>query len=133
MLKKWNVYSEDPRYSNLDLDWPSAVTAIAADLILHANYDRPPRTFGDWALISERFGLELHVAPVRGGGAVLMEDMLVVAPGQNLRETFRRIAHELGEHVLLSEYAAPFHYPYTGQDSRLDRHEVAQRLEWMLT
>ena len=76
----------------------------------------------------QRFLRELYIVRTHGRSrGVLYEDVLVVKWTSEQKQLFSRIAHELGEYLLCSEWEPPVCVPPT--DPERQRHDLARLLE----
>lgn len=101
---------------------------ILLTLVAGQNRNHLPRTVAEWQEVAARFGVELYVVPARSHRTgVLLEDVIVIAETPDRRELQSRIAHELAEYLLVSEWEAPYVYPCG--DIVKARHELSRLFE----
>ena len=108
--------------------WNREVLHLLVEIIHRANYNRPPLTADDWHTVAERFCLQLSIERVRSRQeGVLLDDIITVRWHHHPAVVCRRIAHEIAEHLLKSEWEAPYHIP--AQDTDRERHQIARTVE----
>lgn len=97
-------------------------------LIRRANFGSWPQSIDDWTLVAERFRLHLYVdySRVRRPG-VLYNRVIVVRWSPSLASMCERIAHEIAEYLLHSEWEAPYVVP-SGNDDQ-ERHALSRMIE----
>jgi hypothetical protein len=100
-------------------------------LFRQANANRAPGSINEWERVARRFLCDLHVVCVscRQRG-VVMDEVIVVRRAACEQETVRRIAHELAEYLLSSEWEPPYCCPC--MDTARERHHIARLVEGRL-
>jgi hypothetical protein len=111
--------------------WSREVLHLLNELIHRANYNRPPHSADDWHTVAERFCLSVSIERVRSRQqGVLLDDIIVVRSSPRPTVICRRIAHEIAEYLLKSEWEAPYHVPV--HDTEQERHRIARTVENLL-
>ena len=111
--------------------WSNDVLPLLVELIHRANHNRPPETPDDWHTVAERFCLCVCIERARSRQeGVLLDDLIVVRASPSPTLLCRRIAHEIIEYLLKSEWESPYRIG-TG-DTERERHRIARTVENLL-
>jgi hypothetical protein len=110
--------------------WRYEVLDLTLSLIYRAGHTRWPQSLDDWSDVADRFCLRLVIARALHPN-VLMDNTIVVRASSRPHQMTRRIAHEITEYLLTSEWEAPYHVP--PEETAQARHRIAQTVENLLS
>ena len=93
-------------------EWECYLEQLVIDCIVEAARGHMPSTAEGWTRVARRMGLKVHSLQL-SFGACLIED-LVIWNARRPELAARYIAHEVVEHILLSDHAGrpPVHQPH---------------------
>ena len=81
-----------------------------------------PTTVEDWQNVATHYAADLHIVQARGSVGVTLDEIIVVRESSNQGILNRRIAHEMTEYLLTTEYSEPF-------IDQVSRHQIASQVE----
>lgn len=108
--------------------WRHDVLDLCLSLIYRAGR-RWPQSLDDWRDVADRLCLTLVLARALHP-TVLMDKAIVIRSSSRPHQVTRRIAHEITEYLLTSEWEAPYHVP--PEDAEAARHQIARCVENLL-
>ena len=110
-------------------EWRTEVAELVAELVRRANYGTYPRTQAEWKGVARRLSLNLRVVTASSQvGAYLVDDVIVVQFSPCRAVVCRRMAHEIAEYLLCTEWEPPYRYT-SASDDIVERHDVARKVE----
>lgn len=91
--------------------WERSVGSVVISTIAIANYGRWPRSLDEWVSVALRHGLYISIGPA-GTFLYGSQDIRIafMKPQKTRRRLHNNLAHEVAEHLVRTECAAPYNY-----------------------